>query len=299
VVSCSSARERLAELLAAAVRVERRWEATDAVTLLLSLKTIRRHNLEGGHVKVLPKNSSDSLRRRIALCLLGVGTLAGASANVHAQTFNINEFTWDNHTVLAVTQSPTTGNCPPSNPLPPGMACTSTLTYSTPDGAFQIVATYYAVNKGIGAVVTVTATVTNKTGFAGSVGVGPALNFQLNGTQAPISAVGSLSGSCIGVEPGSYIDDGLSIGNSYTTGQIDAPCPVFLPTVTAAPNYISHLSFDTPPGPYKAWSAILLYNPQVLTAFAPNSIVNSIESFEVITKLGPASFLVPYQKKNA
>jgi len=228
---------------------------------------------------------------RIAVPFLAIALLTGCFADATAQTFNINEYTWAGDKILSDTPPPTTGDCPDS--LAPGASCKSTLTYTTPDHAFQIVATYYAVNKGIGAVATVTATVTNLKGFAGSVGIGPTLKFGISEPTSPVSAVGSLTGSCIGVEYGSYIDDGMAIGTSYTTGQVDAPCPIILPTVTVAPNYVGHVSFDTPPGPYKAWSSTLLYNPQVLTAFAPSSLPNSVESFEVITKLGPIAFLVP------
>jgi hypothetical protein len=239
-----------------------------------------------------------TLNQVLLLCL---GTLAMWSAlpAASAQTFNFTEFPWGSTIATRYTKLGT-GNCPTgTTPLPIGGECWSTVDYQ-PDAHFHIVATYHAINnpQGLnGAVVTVTGTITRLDLFAGSIGVGPALYFTMQPSSS-ISAAGLLHGDCFGIAYGSYIDSALAIGSSYTTGQVDAPCPVFLSVPSSTNNiYISGLDFNIPPGPYQKGNSlmnfVILYNPQVDSAFAPGSKERSIESFEIITKLGPASFLLP------
>ena len=232
--------------------------------------------------------------RQLLLSVLGIAVLAGTFAQANAQAFNIQEFDSTGHEVYGNIVSATDGNC--TDPLPLGKECTSVLRYTTPH--FGILATYHAQNQDVGAVVEVTATVTKLkdsvglTDFVGSLGLGPALNFELSGG-APISAVGWLSGSCRGAGYTSQIDAGLSLQGKVSSGQVDALCPYFLSSTKTTNQFITGLNAYIPPQPYKTWKAVTLYSPEAGMGFALGSIAGATESYVLVSKFGPASYLVP------
>ncbi len=252
---------------------------------------------------------SASIPRWSLILCLGMAFILGSFAVAHAQGFGIAEYNSAGHLIFGTNIYIHPGDCPDvrqKNPLPTGKECWGTVEFDTPEmpkSNFRIVATYQAINnpqQANGAVVVVTASVKNLTGFNGSLSLLPNLYFQMSGgpQSPPISATGSLRGDCFGATQfiGSYMDSALAIGFPYVTPQVDALCPIIL----VRPNsgvpssyYIAGVEFNIPPASYVPWAPSLFYSPQILWYFAPGSHEDSFQTSESITKLGPSSFLIP------